>query len=151
MNAAFATMTVEDVVKSFPTHDIVALTGRPTYLTLKPILKGIDKCAEAIPTNQPKGHLYLTKTDAEFLALTGAAKIVQTQPPINPVIPPGATQFVIQQANRDNDRLTKTWHAHLIVSEALKKMITDNADRIFLANIDLQTATVLKIITNLKD
>lgn len=60
MHFALASMTVKYVIKSFLTHGIIQLIGRPNP-TLKMILKGVDKCAEAIPTNQPKDHLYLTK------------------------------------------------------------------------------------------
>lgn len=38
-----------------------------------------------------------------------------------------------------------------MVSEALKKLITDNIDKIYLANIDLRVATVLEIISHLKE
>ena len=98
-HTAFALMTVEDIVKSFPTHEIEKIEGRPTYAILKPLIKGLNECAEVIPTSQPRGHLYLLKTDTEFLAITGEAKVIPIQPPNNPIIPTGSTQFVIQQAN----------------------------------------------------
>ena len=84
---------------------------------------------------QPKGHLFVTMSDVDFLAETAVARIVPAQPPLNPVVADGATQFQIQQVNRDHDRLCEDYNRHLTTSEALIKMITINIDESFLTGI----------------
>ena len=105
---SFASATVEDITKSFPTHDVIPLIKQPTYATLKPMMEGLKTCAKAIPSVQAKGHFYLVVSDVEFLRVTTHAKVTPTRPPANPVIAAGATQFQIAQANRDHDRCEKS-------------------------------------------
>ena len=64
--ARFQSITVEEVSNSFPTHNIEVIKKRPTYSTLKPMMKGLRKCAEAVPSTQKKGHLYLVLDDPSF-------------------------------------------------------------------------------------
>ena len=143
--------TVDDMMKSFPTHSIVPVEGRPTYRTLKPIFKSVDKCAESIPSNQPKGHLYLTTTNTEFHRVTGDWKVIPTKPTPTPTVPPAATKFVIAQANCDHNTTLKVYHAHQIASEALKKLITDNIQEIYLDGIDAGSSSPIELIQYLKD
>ena len=108
----FKATTVDDMMKLFPTHSIVPIEGRPTYQTLKPMFKSVNKCAESIPSNQPKGHLYLTTTNTEFHRVTGDWKTIPTKPTATPTVPPAATQFIIAQANRDHDTTVKVYRKH---------------------------------------
>ena len=64
--AQFQTITVEEVTNSFPTHNIETIKKQPTYSTLKPMMKGLRKCTEAVSSTQKKGHLYLVMDDASF-------------------------------------------------------------------------------------
>ena len=99
---------------------------------------------------QPKGHLFVTLSDAEFQTETGEARLVPVQPPLNPVIPLAATQFQILQANRDHDQSCEDYNRYLITSEALIKMITTNVDKSFLTGIQIDEVTVLEAIEYLK-
>ena len=108
----FRATTVDDMIKSFPTHNKVSLEGRATYRTLKKILKSLDRCAEAIPSQQQKGHLYLTTTDAEFLAKTGDARVTPTRPALTPTIARGATDTEIAQTNKDHEKEIQQYHSH---------------------------------------
>ena len=67
--AIFAKVTVNDIRKSFPAYNFQKIIKRPTYATLKPLLKGIRKCAKSIASTQKKGHLYLVVDDAKFWQL----------------------------------------------------------------------------------
>ena len=62
----FASATVEYVTKSFPTNEIEKIEGRPLYITLKPLMKDLKKCAKAIPSEQAKDHCNLVVIDVEF-------------------------------------------------------------------------------------
>ena len=149
--ALFSATTVDEMIKSFPTHNIVPIEGRPTYREVKPLIKGINQCAQSVPSLQPKGHLYLTTTNSEFHKSTGGWKLIPTNPPTTPLLPAGATQYQIAQANRDHDKLTRVYHLHQVTSEALKKVVTENIDSIYLGGNDNSSATILDIITHLKD
>ena len=146
----FRATTVDDMIKSFPTHNIVSLEGRPTYRTLNPILKSLDRCAEAIPSQQQKGHLYLTTTDAEFLAKTGDVRVTPTRPALTPTIARGATDAQIAQANKDHEKEIQQYHSHQIVTEALKKLVTENVQEMYLGEVDMSVATILEVTTHLK-
>ena len=78
-----------------------------------------------------------------FLRVMTTNEVIQVKPPTNPMIAPGATQFQIAQANNDHNRNVKTFHSHLIMVEALQKLITDNIDKMFLMDIDIPASTVL--------
>ena len=91
--------TVDEVIKSFPTHNIEEIIGRPTYKQLKKMFKGLKKCAAAIPSTQRKGHFYLVSTNTEFQNKTGEAKVVSKQPAATPTIVRGASVEEINQAN----------------------------------------------------
>ena len=88
------------------------------------MLKELRKCAEAIPWTQKKGHTYLVLNDTDFFALTKEAKKTPKQPPLNPVIDPKETQFVIAEKNRQNNHKEEAWHMYLVVLEVLKRMVT---------------------------
>ena len=68
--------TVEDTVKSFPSHDIQPMEGRPKCATLKPFEKEPRKCAEAVPSHQEKGHLHSAVTAEKFKKTTNT-KIIK--------------------------------------------------------------------------
>ena len=148
--ARFSKITVEAVVQSFPTHGIERIEHRPVYATLKPMLKGLRKCAEAIPSTQKNGHAYLVLDDADFFALKKEAKRTPKQPKLNPDIDAKATQFVIAEKNRQHDRDEEEWHMHLTVSEALKRMVTENIDKMYLVDIEVEDKSVLELIDYLK-
>ena len=89
-------------------------------------------------------------SDADFLAETTVARQVPVQPPLNPVIPAGATQYQIQQLHRDNERLSEAYIRYITTSDALIKMITTNIDKSFLTGIEIDEVTVLEAIDHLK-
>ena len=95
--ALFPKITVDDIRKSFPAYKFKKIEKRPTYATLKLLLKGLRKCAESIQSTQKKGHLYLVVDDAKFHAITGDNKTTPVQPPLNPTLDSKDTQFVIQE------------------------------------------------------
>ena len=124
--AQYRSATVDDIIKSFPTHNIKAIEGRPSYRTLKPLIKELQKCSEAIPSTQKKGHLYLTTTNDEFFKKTGEWKVIPTRTSVHPTIAASATQYQIAQANRQHEKDTQIYHMHEIVNEAIKKLLTKN-------------------------
>ena len=146
----FAKTTVEDIRKSFPTTEITAITKRPTYPSLKPLLKGIRKCAESVASLQAKGHLYLVVTAAEFTAITTETAVIPTAPSLNPPVLSTDTQFVLQEKRAIHARLVEAYQLHITVSDALKREITENVDKMYLADIEIASSTVLEIITYLK-
>ena len=87
--------TVKDTVKSFPTHNIKPIKGRPTYHELKVLIKGLHSCSEAIPSHQAKGHLYMTTSNNEYHRITGEWKDIPRKPSPMPSIDSRATQFQI--------------------------------------------------------
>ena len=117
--ALFLATAVDDMMKSFPTHNIVPIIGRPTYKVLKPLIKGLHTCAKAIPSQQVQGHLYLTTTKEEFSKRTSTLRQVPKQPPNEPKFPDKATAFQIEQVNQTHDKLIKGNH-NLITTESIK-------------------------------
>ena len=146
----FSKTTVEDIRKSFPTTDIEKINKRPTYTTLKPLLKGVQKCAEAVASLQAKGHLYLVVSAAEFNTITTETATIPSAPPLNPALTSTNTQFVLQEKRANHSREVEVYHLHVTVSDALKRVITKNVDKMYLADIEVTTSTVLEIITYLK-
>ena len=148
--ALFAKITVDDIRKSFPTHKITKIEGRPTYATLKPMFRELRKCAESIPSTQKKGHLYLVVDDTEFTTITTDTKTTPVAPPLNASVNSGDTQFVIQQMRIAHSRLQEEYQIHQTVSMALKQLIAENVDEMFLADIEITTSTVLEVINYLR-
>ena len=146
----FAKTTVEDIKRSFPTTEITKIEGRPTYSTLKPFLKGIRRCAEAITSLQAKGHLYLVVDAAEFTTITTKTAKIPTAPRLNPDVDAKDTQFQCQEKRYMHAREVEAYQLHNTVSDALKKVITENIDKVYLADIEVAERTVLEVITYLK-
>ena len=142
--------TVEDVIKSFPSHDIQPIEGRPKHATLKPFEKELRKCAEAVPSHQEKGYLYLMVTEAKYKEIVLRKPLTPSRPPMNPHIPLKATTNDTNTAVREHARDVKIYHSHQIMTEALKKIITENINKVYLADIDIRASTVLEILDYLK-
>ena len=143
----FSKTTVEDIRKSFPTTEITKITKRPTYSTLKPLLKGIRKYTESIPSLQSKGHLYLVVSAAEFTTITTETATIPTAPPLNPPIVTGDTQHVAQEKRAIHSRALEAFQLHNTVSDALKREILKNVEKMFLEDIEVANSTVLEKIT----
>ena len=67
------------------------------------------------------------------------------------MVPPKPTQYQIAQENCDHDTLIQVYHLHQIVSAALKKVLMENIDNIFLGSINSNASTILKLMEHLKD
>ena len=125
--ALFSATTLDDMMKSFPTHNIVPIIGRPTYKVLKPLdIKGLHTCAKAISSQQVQGHLYLTTTEEETSKRTSTLRQVPKQPTNEPTLPDKATAFQVQQVNQTHDKLIKgnysliTTHERYILEKTVK-------------------------------
>ena len=94
--ANFVANSFEDILKSFPTHKISKVEGRPMYEKLKPIIKELHKCAIAIPLNENRRHLHLTTTDVQYWTITGNAKTIPVKPPALAPITTTMTQYQLQ-------------------------------------------------------
>ena len=109
----------------------------------------LKKCARSIPSDQPKGHLFLLEDDDEFLQTTKMVRTIPPKPPKDPVVDTSATQYQIAQANKNHARAEKAYKTYLLVKDALKKLITENIEEFYLSDVD-EAATVLEIIKFLK-
>ena len=69
----FSKTTVEDIRKSFLTTEITAITKRPTHPKLKPLVKGIKKCAESY-SHWYLWQIYVTMTAFIWVVLGGAVQ-----------------------------------------------------------------------------
>ena len=146
----FPKITVDSIRKSLPTYKSQRIEKRPTYATLKPILKVIRKCAESIPSTQVKGHLYLLVDDAKFLAITSKTKTVPVKSPLNPILNLKDTQFVIQELRSAHNRLEEEFQIDQSVQRALKQIIAETIDEMFLTDINIKEKSVLQVIEYLR-
>ena len=142
--------TVEDTVKSFPSHDVQPIEGGPKCAILKPFEKELRKCAEAVPSHQEKGCSCPVVTEEKYKEIVKKKPLIPTRPPINPKTPLKATTNEINTAVREHARDVKIYHSHQIMTEALKKIITENINKVHLADIDIRASTVLEILDYLK-
>ena len=77
--------------------------------------------------------------------------LVPARPPINPETPAGKpTQNDANQAIGEHTRDVKIFHGHQIMTEALKKTITENINKTCSADIDVRESTALELSDCLK-
>ena len=148
--ASFNATTVDDMIKSFPTHQIERITGRPSYEKLKPIIKELHKCAAAIPSITNQGHLHLTTTDAQYLAITGKNKDIPTAPTALAPITSTMTQFQLHTCQVNHREAVRQHHLHQTVDSALKKLLTKAIDDMYFSGIKISKSTTLDLIQYLK-
>jgi hypothetical protein len=134
-------MATTDIVFPHPILDKVH--GDPNRGSLQTLKKQLFANARAVSTNLgggTYGHLALLMTDAEYLTLPNAAAF---PPPVHPGPQPahadGATQHVINQANRLYDTSIATFRLHASVSEHLKKQILTAVDNKYLHALEDET------------
>ena len=92
-----------------------------------------------------RGHLPLTISPADYLALTGVAHPAPVYPGANPIDPPGATQHVITEANRVHaaDLSTHaTWHR---TNNICKQTLLHVVDPIYFGGLDKSRPCLLKL------
>ena len=88
--------------------------------------------------------------DAKFLQITTENKTAPVKPPLNPTLDSKDTQFVIKQMRYAHGRLQEEFQVDQQVSSAIKQIIAENIDEMFLTNINVEEKSVLEVIEYLK-
>lgn len=149
------------ITANFPTPVltlIASATTPPTYHSLRLLQKEINANAASVHSNDGgglHGHLALTISAADYLVLAGVAFIPPVAPPIAPVVPPGATGLVINEANRqhlEDQRLFQRYHD---VDKALLRQVIAACPASYIdflsdPTLGFAQVTCLQMLTHLK-
>ena len=112
------------MIKSFPANKIEQIIERLSYKDLKPLFKGLDKCAKVILSLQLQNPLYLMQMEEVFSKMNSAIKKTQSTTPTKVDLGKKPTKHQITQVDNELDKQIKVYHLYQIVTETLKKLIT---------------------------
>ena len=88
---------------AWPLPSLSRIDGKPSNLTIKQLRRELYANAWAIPSTRgggQHGHLGEIMNQASYVTLTGVAWTLPPHLGAAPIIPPGATQHQIAEANR---------------------------------------------------
>jgi hypothetical protein len=122
--------TASSITAYFPTPIITPLasatTGQPTYATLRVAQTQLNGNAASIPSHSGDGihgHLALTLTPEQYLALTGVEFVPPVNPPAQPDHPNGATAAQITEINRLHVAAQATFRTYYETDKALRNQL----------------------------
>ena len=130
-----------DPTSSFPHADLTPIVGKPTFAAVQTLKKQLVANAVSVRSargNGQLGHAVLVLGQAAYDNLAGAGNnwINPVNPGQAPVIPAGATQHQIIQAQAQFDRDTKEWETFNSTGDALKRQIIAAVDTTYIASLE---------------
>lgn len=149
--------TPDAFIESFPHSAIPKIIGRPTYDKLTATRDFLKENAASITSRQGggnNGYLGIVVSPAVYANIDATAFVVPAQPPLQPVIAPGATAAQIAEAVREHTEEVRERREYMNVHQALKNQLIHSIEPLYLraqraAHIGFNNTTLQDLLQNL--
>ena len=129
---------IDSITDSFPNSSIPIIEGEPTHETLKSNEKLLIENASSAQSTLGggnHGYLGLVLKPTKYHTVTGHDFVPHANPGALPVVPAGATQHQILNANSQHKDRLRLWREQQVVIKALKNQLTGSANKKHVADL----------------